>query len=207
MQKKGVEAKQALLENARDFERQSQVKADTARRQLDWEIDQKKSLELEISRLRLSTSNRRRSSPGTNRKPSWPRKPCATKTSKLEMLSLDDIQDQVTVWGTRSAVGKLAVSDARARVNERHMEIQRLQEQKEKSDQRLPEIDASLIELENERENLRNQTAGINSQLDELRELIAPAEKTLELSVAKEGEWQNRETGEQTALSRVDRAL
>ena len=67
-------------------------------------------------------------------------------------------------------MGKLALSDARTRVNERHQEIQRLQEQQEKSELRLPEIDASLLELENERENLRSQTAGLNSQLDELRE-------------------------------------
>jgi chromosome segregation protein len=80
-----------------------------------------------------------------------------------------------------------------------------LQELKEKSELRLPEIDASLIELENERENLRAQTAGINSQLDELREMIAPAEKTLETSVAEEGVWQNKETEEQVALSRVER--
>ncbi|MGA2505274.1 MAG: chromosome segregation protein SMC [Anaerolineales bacterium] len=204
--KKDVEAKKAILEITREAERQSQVKADTARRQLDWEISHKQSMELEISHAKKESQQSALALSRNEQDMILARETFRAETTKLAMLSLDDFQDQVTVWGTRSAVGKLALGDAKTRVNERHQEIQRLKEQKEKSDFHLSEIDASLVELENERKNLRNQTAGINAQLDELRDLIGPTEKTLETSVAQEGEWQNKEAEEQGTLSHVERA-
>jgi chromosome segregation protein len=97
------------------------------------------------------------------------------------------------------------LSDAKARLIERKQDFQNLQEQKERAKSRLLEIDGSLEELENERENLRSQIVGINAQLDELRDLIGPAEKTLENSVGQESDWQNKETVEQVELSRVER--
>ncbi len=63
----------------------------------------------------------------------------------------------------------------------------------------------SLAELENARENLRGQASGINSQLEELRNLIEPAEKELETSEALEVDLQKQETEGQAALARVER--
>ncbi|MGZ6347575.1 MAG: hypothetical protein ACXWNC_08435, partial [Anaerolineales bacterium] len=205
--KKDADTKRVLLEKARYAERQSQVKADKSQRQLDWDLTQKHNIELEISQA-INERQESASALSKNEQESIVAQGALrVKTAKLAMLSMDDFQDQVTLWGTRSAVGKLALSDAKTRLNERIQEVQRLQEQKDRADSRLPEIDAALLELENERENLRTQTAGINTQLEELRELIGPAEQTLESSVGKEGNWQNNETEEQAALSRVERAF
>ena len=54
-------------------------------------------------------------------------------------------------------------------------------------------------------ENLQAQALGINSQLEELRRLIEPAEQELEASQAQEGLLQKQETEEQAALARVER--
>jgi chromosome segregation protein len=203
--KKDVETKQALLEKARESEHQSQLRVETARRQLDWELSQKQSIELEISQAKNESQTSASALSQNEQETILAQEELRVKTAKLGSLSLDDFQDQVTVWGTRSAVGKLALSDAKARLIERKQDIQNLQEQKERAESRLLEIDGSLEELENEREILRSQIVGINTQLDELRDLIGPAEKTLENSVGQEGDWQNKETVEQVELSRVER--
>ena len=53
--------------------------------------------------------------------------------------------------------------------------------------------------------NLRVQVSGINTQLDELRLLIEPAEKELESSEAQEVDLQKQETEGQFALARLER--
>lgn len=203
--KKGAETKHALLEKARENERHSQIRAETARRQLEWELSQKQSIELEISRAKNERQQSTSALSLNEQETVLAQEEFRARSAKLAGLTLDDFQDQVTVWGTRSAVGKLALSDAKTRLVERQQDNQHLQEQKAKAESRLLEIDKSLLELKNERENLRNQTSGINAQLDELRDLIGPAEKTLETSVGQESGWQNNEAVEQVELSRVER--
>jgi len=205
--KMDADTKRVLLEKAREAERLSQVKADKDQRQLDWDFAQQHNIELEISQA-INERQQSASSLSKNEQETIvAQEALRVKTAKLAMLSMDDFQDQVTLWGTRSAVGKLALSDAKSRLNERIQDVQRLQEQKDKAETHLQGIAAALLELENERDNLRSQTAGINTQLEELRALIGPAEKTLETSVGREGNWQNNETEEQAALSRVERAF
>ncbi len=205
--KMDADAKRTLLEKARETERQSQVRADKSQRQLDWDLAQKQNIELEISEAINDRQESASALSKNHQETMVAQEALRAKTSQLALLSLDDFQDQVTLWGTRSAVGKLALSDAKTRLIERIQGVQQLLEQKDRANSRLLEIDAALLDLENERENLRTQTAGINTQLEELRALIGPAEKSLESSVGMEGNWQNNETEEQAALSRVERAF
>ncbi len=204
--KNDADTKRAMLEKARESERLAQVKADAAGRQLDWDLGQKQSLEQEISKVAIERLQSAMTLTQNDQETALSREDLRAKSSNLAMLSLEDFQDQVTLWSTRSAVGKLALSGAQTRVHERQQDLLHLQEQIRRAESRLPEIDAALVELENERENLLSQTAGINAQLDELRDLIGPAERTLESSVGQEGNRQVKETEEQDVLSRIERA-
>jgi chromosome segregation protein len=203
--KKDFETKQGLLEKTRELERQSQSKSDATQRQLEWELDQKHSIDQEISQIKIERAQSAEAISRNEQETTLAQEALRLKTTKLAALSLDDVQDHVTLWGTRSAVGELALSGARATLVERQQDVLHLQGQKDKAESSLMEIDSKLAELENERENLRNQTSGINAQLDELRSFIAPAEKTLEMSVGQEGGWQNKETDEQEVLAHIER--
>ena len=107
---------------------------------------------------------------------------------------MQEFQEQVTFWSTRSAVAERALSDAQARRVEREQAAAHLQARQADLGSRLAEIDQLLAGLETERENLRGQTAGMNTQLEELRRLIEPAEKELETAETQEVELQKEET-------------
>ena len=98
-----------------------------------------------------------------------------------------------------------ALRDSQTRLFDRKNAAERLQTQHATLEKRLAEIDESLVELENERRNLRIQVTGINSQLEELGGLIEPAEKELETSEAHEMDLQKQEADGQSVLARVER--
>jgi len=203
--KEGLAEKRAGLETARDTERQAQVREETAQRQRDWQVGQKQSIESEI----LQAEKERQQSAVTlsqnEKDAAQAQEALRTKTAAMAALTLDEFQEQVTFWGTRSAVAERALSDARTRHGERKQIAARLQEQQAGLESRLTEIDTSLAGLEAERENQRGQAAGMNAQLEELRSLIGPAEKELETPEAQEVELQKKETEGQAALARVER--
>jgi chromosome segregation protein len=203
--KKNVAEKRSRLETARDMERQSQVREETTQRQRDWQVNQKKSIESEI----LQTEEEYQQSAVTLSKNE---KDIVQAQEALRLtviahaaLTLDEFQEQVAFWGTRSAVIERALSDARVRLSEREQIAARLQEQQAGLKNRLTEIDTTLSGLEGERENRRSQATGMNAQLEELRGLIGSAEKELETAEAQEAELQKKETGGQSALARVER--
>jgi chromosome segregation protein len=204
--KNDVETKQGLLEEARGLERQAQVKSDTAQRQLNWDLSQKQVIELEIVQVKTERHQSSESLSRNEQESTLAQESLHLKSTRLSALSLDDFQDQVTVWGTRSAVGKLALNDAKARLGERRQDVQHLQDQKTQANTGLTELAGKLVELENERENIHNQVAGINSQLDELRDLIAPAEKDLESSSDQDGALQVNEAKQQEDLTQIERS-
>jgi chromosome segregation protein len=205
--KTDIAAKRVVLEKGRDLERQSQIRADTTQRQLDWQFSQKLSIESEIEQAKIEFSQSAATLSQNKKDTALAQETLQTKTAGLAALFLDDFQEQVIFWGTRSAVVERALSDAKTRQIERKQEADRLQEQHSRTETHLTEIDKSLEELEAERENHRIQSAGINAQLEELRGLIGPAEKALESSAAQEMDLQKKEMEEQGILARVERSF
>jgi chromosome segregation protein len=129
------------------------------------------------------------------------------QTSALAALSLEEIQEQVSHWNTRSAVAERALSVSKTRRLERQQASTHLEKQQSETVTRLAEIDKSLIDLEAERKDQLGQTAGMNTQLEDLGKLIEPAEKELESAESQEGELQKKETESQAVLARVERTF
>ncbi|HEY5271036.1 MAG TPA: chromosome segregation protein SMC [Anaerolineales bacterium] len=203
--KEGVVDQRAGLEKARDTERQAQVREETAQRQQDWQVSQKQNIESEIAQAEKERQQSAVMLSQNEKDANQVQEALRVKTAELAALTLDEFQEQVTFWGTRSAVAERALSDARTRHVERKQITAHLQEQQARLESRLTEIETSLARLEAERENQRGQAAGMNTQLDELRDLIGPAEKELETAEAQEVELQKKETEVQAALARVER--
>lgn len=201
----GVWQNRASLEAARKDERQAQVREESARRQREWEVGQKTSLESEIAQAEKEQNESAAALFRNETETAQAQELTRANTSALASLTLDEFQEQVTFWGTRLAVAQSTFGDARTRQSERQQTVTRLQGQKSGLDERLTEMDRSLGGVETEREVLRGKTAGMNTQLDELRALIAPAEKELETAEAQESDLQKQETDGQSSLARVER--
>ncbi len=195
----------AGLESARVAEQQAQVQVNSARRQLDWQENQKKELDEETAQAEKEQAETTAALAALEEESTRLQESVRTKTVALVGLSLEEIQEQVTFWSTRSAVTERALSDARSRQGERLQAGTELQNQLSGMEARLAEIDRSLQAIEVEREARRASAAGINSQLEELRNLIEPAEKELGTAEGQEMDLQKQESDGQSSLARVER--
>ncbi len=193
------------LESARNAERHAQVRDESARRQADWQVSQKASIDAEILQAGKEREQTAATLQARANEAAQAQDSLRTLTSALAALALDEFQNQVKFWSTASAVAERALSDVRSRLVERKNASDQLQAQQNALENRLAEYDRALVEVENTRENLQAQALGINSQLEELRHLIEPAEQELEASQAQEGLLQRQETEGQAALARVER--
>ena len=202
---KRLDEKRAELESARDTEHQARIREEKAQRQLDWQVSQNLNLESEIlqaeKELQLSAIKLTRNEKDT----ALAQEALRTKMAAQAALSLDEFQEQVAFWGTRSAVAERVLSDARMQHGERKQNAASLQEQQSRLESRVKEIDSALAGLGAERENLRSQTGGLNAQLEELRVLIGSAENELETAEVQEVGLQKKETEGQAVLARVER--
>jgi chromosome segregation protein len=201
----GVAKARAGLESARNSERQAQVREESARRQRDWQVGQKINIETEIAQARKELEQSAAALSINEKETLQAQEAVRIQSANLAALTTDELQEQVKFWSTGSAVAERALLDARTRLADRKSAADRVQLQQAALEKRLAEIDGALAELENSRQNLRGQAAGINTQLDELRSLIEPAEKELETSEVQELDLQKCETEGQSALARVER--
>ena len=201
----GMGKERAGLESARDSERQAQAREESAQRQWDWQVSQKNSLEVEITQARKEREQSEAALAINEKDSLRAQEELRIQSANLAALTTDEFQEQVTFWSTGSAVAEQALLDAQTRHIDQKSAADRIQMQQVSLEKRLAEIDESLVELENARQNLRGQATGINTQLEELRSLIEPAEKELEASEAQEMVLQKQETEGQSALSRVER--
>jgi chromosome segregation protein len=200
-----VGKERAWLESSRNAERQSKAREESARRQWDWQVSQKISIEAEITQAGKELEQSAAALSINEKEMLQMQEGLRIQSTKLAALTMDEFQEQVAFWSTGSAVAERALRDAQTRLVDRKSAADRLQTQHATLEKRLAEIDESLVELENERQNLRIQVTGINSQLEELGGLIEPAEKELETSEAHEADLQKQETDGQPVLARVER--
>ena len=200
-----VEQERAGLESSRDVERQAQTREESARRQWDWQVSQKISIEAEITQAGKEIEQSTAALSINEKETLQTQETLRIQLAKQAALTTDEFQEQVTFWSKGSAVAERALRDSQTRLFDRKNAAERLQTQHATLEKRLAEIDESLVELENERRNLRIQVTGINSQLEELGGLIEPAEKELETSEAHEMDLQKQEADGQSVLARVER--
>jgi chromosome segregation protein len=193
------------LESARTEERQFQVRAESARRQRDWQVSQQESLKSEIAQADKEKQEAAATLSRSENEIHLVQENIRAKSGALAGLALDEMQSQVTYWGTRLAVAERVVGDARTRQSERLQAVTRVKEQGAVLEMRLVEMSTQLSTLDSEKGSLRQQEGELNARLEELRVLIEPAEKELETAEAQEVELQKQEAESQQMLARVER--
>ena len=200
-----LSAARVRLEAARTEELQRRSRQDLIVQQRNWQISQKTSLESEILQAEKENDQNISLLAQNSKEIEQTQEGLKTLIASLADLSLEDMQEQTTIWSTRSAVTTRALNDVRRQLAERQDAARRLQEQQTGIEKTLAEIAQSLTDLDLDRARLHDQTAGTNNQLDELRKLIEPTEKELEETEAQESDLQKQETEGQTVLARVER--
>ena len=94
---------------------------ESARRQADWQVSQKASLDAEILQAGKEREQTAATLQASANDTTRAQDSLRTITSALAALALDEYQDQVKFWSTASAVAERALSDVRSRLVERKM--------------------------------------------------------------------------------------
>ncbi len=189
---KEVAEKRQAVEAALTAERQAQVRLESARRRWEWEKEQKVALQQEWQRAQKEQQAAAAAVSQSSTQMEQAEARLRELTTALAALALEEFQQEASHWSTRAAVAERALSDARARQEERRQAQARLQTQSQALEQRLKEMENALTALDTERERLRSEENTIQSRLAEVRARLEPAEKELASAEAQETELQAR---------------
>lgn len=120
--------------------------------------------------------------------------------NQLDQLALDDLQAALAHWSTRQAVAERAVQDGRDRIQDLTASINRNQTAHSQILIRQKEIETGLDDLKNERHINHERESVLAIEINELEQLIRPAE--IELVGLEE-----KQTGMQSVQSSARQAL
>ncbi|MBN1302916.1 MAG: chromosome segregation protein SMC [Anaerolineales bacterium] len=193
------------LEEIQAKEQQARLEHESAQRQLDWQQTQRAGLKEEITQAEAGILDANEKQVDVDRKTTQVEDDIQRLSSELTGLMLDEVQEQVTYWGTRSAVSERSLSDVEARRAEQEQVLERLVRQNNDVLARQNQIEASLADLESEKTNLRTQEGEINRQLDILQAQIEPAESELEAIERQEHDLQEQESQTQRHVTAEER--
>lgn len=197
--------RQSENDAAREAERQASYQVEKCHQRLDWLKGQKASLDADISRADSEKINLESALAVTEKEGAIMLDAFRKTTTSFAEVDLGEHQEQATYWGTRLAVAEHSKSEAEKKAEERNTNLTHLEKQKTTMEFRIYEIDQMVLEIESERASLRGSVAGMNSSLEELRNLIGPAERELEISDRQELELKIREGEGQANLARGER--
>ncbi len=127
--------------------------------------------------------------------------------AKLNEIAADELQEQVSHWGMRAAVAEQSLAGANARRDERVKEISRLDSRRVELTSRLRETENALNGLDNEKARLHETEIDLQSQMEDMRVLIDPAEKDLETAEQEEKRLQEAEANAQRIFANTERSL
>jgi chromosome segregation protein len=195
----------AAVEAALRTERSARGSEESARRQRDWLTGQREELVAQSAQVEAEQASIAVRIAQIDQEVSALQEAVRTRTAALAGISMDEVQQQVAAWTTRSAVAENALGAARRRLDERQAEIGRVETRALQLSQKSAEIEQALTSLDQERETLRSRTSSMNRELEDLRGLIQPAEQELASTETMEAELQKMELDGQGSLSRVER--
>ncbi len=170
--------RQESLKAARQLE-QAKALQEQAGRQLRWSQEQVASLQTEGEQRAGEAKRIAAELSQMDGKLADARQTVRQHISRLEGLALDELQSQLALWTTRSAVAQQALSGAASRQQERQTGLQRLQRTQSGLEQRLADYASGLKELEAQRAQARLAETEVGDRMRELNQHIEPAESEL----------------------------
>jgi chromosome segregation protein len=200
-----VRAARKALNEASHAEQAAALAAESARRQRDFQIGQKESLQKEIRESERDQTETGLLLEDVEEKLGAAQDALRKLNGELAGLALDEALSQVNYWGARVSVSERTVNDARARQNERGQALERVTAQIEAARRRAGEVQTALGALEAEKARLQDREKELHEQIESLRALIDPAEAQLAEAEQQEANLQEQESLAQKSLANVER--
>jgi chromosome segregation protein len=100
--------------------------------------------------------------------------------SELALLPLEEFQAQEVHWNTNVAVTSRALQDAEHRMRDFQIGLEKNQLQQQSLQQRIEQTQLSLNSLEEQKKTIRAKETELNEKIDQLQQLIEPAELDLQ---------------------------
>jgi chromosome segregation protein len=202
---KKLKTERARLDAAQATGQQAALNLESARRQYEWQRSQREQLHADSIQAEAEHQQAVASQAKVEAEITQFHEQVRTLNTQLVALVLDEVQEQVTYWITRSAVAERGLSDAHIRQNERQEALAQLEVQKQDIVRRMEETDQTLMQLQADKESLRQQESNLNMQLEELRLQIEPSEKELETAEQGAAQYQEKESAAQRVTTTAER--
>ncbi|MBN2548197.1 MAG: chromosome segregation protein SMC [Anaerolineales bacterium] len=183
---------------------QARVNLEAATRQVSWQKDQQVSLQAEITRQEKELTAVTEQLSEAENQLDGAREAMRAHNAELEQLSLDELQQQVAHWDTRSAVAEQALADARTRVLERQASLDGLVQTQQAVQRRIEELRVSVEKLRSDREAYRQLEADLAGRIQALQERIDPAEGELDKSEGEHDDLLKEEAAARQSLSNAE---
>ncbi len=202
---KKIWAANAAYDRAVEAFQHASLASEQARRQLDWQVNQRKTLETQISRSKEEITQTGKEITATEEKIQAFRDQVRQGSSLLAGYPLEELQTQVAHWSTEAAVAGRAVKDAENRLEEHRQTLQKNQQRAAGYQSRVEGIQGSLQRVEVENSALQTEEADLAGKIEALRVYIDPAEKEIQRAEKEYANLQSVETATQQALTVAER--
>lgn len=208
-----IEAEQRTLDSrvrseaVQEAEKQAGLESEAARRQLEWQTSQRDQLKSEMDEAASIRLNLNEVLSGIESQSSGAQESVRVLSLQLSETDLAETRNQATYWGTRLAVSERVLADARTRKEERERDAEKFDARRGELAERLNGTETALAALDGEKGILREREGVLQSQIEELRLLIDPAEKDLESAEQEEVRLQDGEANTQRSLASSERLL
>jgi len=198
---------QRQFEEAVALEQRLSLDLETARRQFDWQKNQRDELQREISAAQAAWQQLSAERAEQEKQIAQAAEQLRALTGLSNPIRLDEAQEQVAYWNTRLAVVQQSLAEVQARLAEHSQAIEARASQQQELQARLAEVERQRQEVEQRKEALQQQETLLHSQIEGLRAHIEPAERDLASAEQEEKRLQEQEAEAQRALAAAERAL
>jgi chromosome segregation protein len=194
------------LGETQETEQQAGLESESTQRQLEWQKNQLVQLQAEVEESEAIQQRISESQVEVENRVTEFQSKAKDISTKLNEMAVDELQEQVSYWSTRAAVAEQSVAAANIKKDERAKEIMRLDSRRVELVTRLQEADHALNGLDNEKTRLRENETALHGKIEEMRVLIEPVEKDLEMAEQEEKRLQEAEANAQRIFANTERS-
>lgn len=196
---------QKRLRETRSEEQQTQVAYESAKRQYDFQVNQKDILKKEIVTSEADQTETGLLLEEIEEKLTVSHELLRQLNGQLAENSPDELSQQSSFWSARVSVSQRSVQTAEDRKRERDAVVRKVDQQISDLQNRATDMESSMAHIQAQKEVLLNSEHGYYDQIEDLRKRIEPTEEALAVAEQQELSLQSQEVEAQRNLAAVER--
>ena len=192
------------LDQAAQAASQARLNEEQARRQVQWQQEQLKRQQADIARGEEEAGKLKKELAGLDQEIGRARDEVRAASGRLAELGLEEFQAELSHWNTRAAVAERALTDGKARLQERKAALERAERTRDGLQARRADLERQIASLDQSKAEQRKEEARIAEEIEALRKLIEPAEAELESLEKEQARLQDAEASARQMLSQAE---